>query len=135
MDFGIVTASQLGGLNEVEGDLCLDAKGDIVVVRGVDAIVQHIRVRFNTFRGEVFTDLRIGFPWFEEVFVKGVSLQRVRSLVERTILTTPGIAEVNDLTLNHDRVTRRLTIRFRARTTDGAVINSDDYAPFVLEAA
>lgn len=134
MDLGVVTPSDLGGLNDEVGDLLLDSTGGVAVVTGAAAIAQHIRIRLQTFRGEVFTDLRIGFPWFEEVLgVKQPDLARIRAFITRTIETTPGIAEINALDVDLERRTRTLSIAFRARTTAGAVIDSADYAPFVLE--
>jgi len=136
VDLGIVTPSDLGGLNDEAGDLMLDERGDVAVVTGGPAIAQHLRVRFQTFRGEVFTDLRVGFPWFEEVLgVKQPDLARIRSFVARTLETTPGVADVLELGVDLDRRARSLAIRWRVKTTDGAVINSADYAPFVLEVA
>lgn len=133
MDFRCVEAHELSPQNPIKGDLYLDDTGDVLFDEGADAIVQHLRARFRTWRGEVFTDLRIGFPWREDVLKKGVDLVKIRALAERTIATTPGIAEVNLVQLDHGRAARTLAIRFRARTTEGAEINSEDYGPFVLE--
>jgi hypothetical protein len=116
-----------------DGDLLLTSTGDVSAVTGRDAVAQHVRVRLRFIKGECFADLRLGFPWRQEVLgVKNPNLDRIRALVRRTIETTPGIREVNELALSHDRRARRLTVSFRATTKEGGVIDSSEYAPFVL---
>lgn len=132
MDFA--TAESTDSNNPIALDLMLDETGDFAFVTGKDARAQHLRSRFRMWRGESFADQRLGFPWREEVLRKGVDMVRIRSLVTRTIETTPGIAELNELRLEHERARRRLTIHFRAKTTDAEAIDSSDYAPFLLEA-
>jgi hypothetical protein len=131
VDFAVVTSTD--ALNDEVGDLLLTSTGDVATVTGRDAVVQHVRVRLRFFKGECFADLRLGFPWREEVLgKKNPNLERIRALVRRTIETTPGIREVNELSLSLDRRTRRLTVAFRATTKEHGVIDSSEYAPFLL---
>jgi hypothetical protein len=106
-------------------DLALGADGDIDLtggearlVSGVDALVQHLRIRFKTFLGECYRDRRVGVPWFQVVFVKNPNLRLVRSLIREVAFTTPGVAAVLDLrvTVSSDR---EASISFLCRTTEG----------------
>ncbi len=119
-----------------DGDLQLTSTGDVATVSGRDAVAQHVRVRLRFHRGECAFDLRLGFPWRQEVLgVKGPELDRVRSLVRQTIETTPGIASLNQLSLSHDRRARRIAVTFRATTREGGVFDSSEYAPFIIGGA
>ena len=101
------------------GDLLIGDDGDLVLVDGIDAIAQHLTIRLQFFQGEWLLDLRIGFPYFEEVLRKAPDLNVVRSLFREAILTTPGVLEVTDLELDYDGVTRALSVSFQAQTTEG----------------
>jgi hypothetical protein len=105
-------------------DLALGADGDIDLtggearlVSGVDALVQHLRIRYRTFLGEWYGDRRIGVPWFQVVFVKNPNMRLVRSLIREVAITTPGVAAVLELrvTVNSARVA---AISFVCRTTE-----------------
>ena len=137
MDFATVTASDIdpGSLNETLGDLLFDDTGDVVVAAGKDAIITHVRVRLRFLQGECVFDQRLGFPYRQAVFIKRPNLDLIRAYVRATIESTPGIEAVTELRLTHERRTRALAIRFRATTTAHGVIDSSEYAPFLLEAA
>lgn len=114
-------------------DIALDSDGDIliendslVLAEGDDAIVQHLRIRFRFVLREWFLDLRLGIPLFEEVLVKNPDLTRVRGIYKQVILTTPGIASLETFRLDVDGATRKATINFRARKTDGELLDFSD---------
>lgn len=109
--------------------------GQLALVDGVGAIVQNIRIRLQFFLGEWFLDLREGLPYFQEILVKGPNLGRVRALFRAAILETPGVSLVDLLDLDLDAPTRVLTVTFRATLDDGTIIDSAEYAPFILEVA
>jgi hypothetical protein len=106
-------------------DLALDANGDIDLtggearlVSGVDALVQHMRIRYRTFLGEWILDRRIGVPWFQVVFVKNPNLRLVRSLIREVAITTPGVDAVLELRVSVNAL-REASISFVCRTTEG----------------
>lgn len=107
-------------------DLKLDAFGDIdltdgkmSIVRGDDAILQHLRIRYRFVRGEWELDTRIGIPYFQEIFVKNPDLAAIRSTYRRATVTTPGISSVAELELSINPVTRRLAVFTRANKQEG----------------
>lgn len=117
-------------------DLALDDDGDLAVpvrlVEGADAVAQRLRIRFRFMLREWFLDLREGIPYIEKILVMNPDLRVVRYLFRRAIVTTPGIAECNDLVLSFNRSTRRLTIEsFSARLVDGSTFRLLD-TPFIL---
>jgi len=110
-------------------DIALDSDGDIliqndslVLVEGDDAIVQHLTIRFRFFLGEWFLDSRLGIPYFSEIFVKNPDLSRVRGIFRQVVLTTPSIDSLIEFGLQFESAIRKLTVSFRARKTDGGVL-------------
>lgn len=111
-------------------DLKLDANGDldltdgnVTLVTGDDAIAQQITIRLRLILGEWFLDTRVGIPYFGDIFVKNPDLTRVRSIFRQTILGTPGIAAFEEFSLSVDNPTRTLSVEFRAKKTDGEVLD------------
>jgi len=102
------------------GDTALE-KGDLVLVDGVDAIEQHLRIRLKTFKGEWFLDQRAGMPYFQSILVKAPNLPVIVGIYRKAILTTPGVTGVDDLAVNFDAATRSLSVRFSAQTSDGPI--------------
>lgn len=118
--------------NPTVGDLKL-VNGQLVFATGVDAIMQHLRIRLGHFKGEWFLDRREGIPYFQSILRKNVDERVVRSIFRQALRTAPGVAEVLSLQLNINRATRRATLDFKVRLTDGEVASADAWAPFVYE--
>lgn len=105
--------------NPVAGDLYIDPTGQLVLTTGSDAVRQHVRSRLRFFLGEWFLDARQGFPYYRDVFRKNPNRQAVISALRRTVRETPGIAEVDELTLEID-AGRNARVSFRAILEDPA---------------
>lgn len=115
-----------------DGDLDLDASGDIQTVTGRDAIAQHALIRCRFFLGEWFLDEREGVPYYERILVANPNLPDVEEAFRRTIAETPGMASVRSLSLDFDRSTRSIAIEVEAVTTEGELITSADFGPFII---
>ena len=114
-------------------DLALDNTGDLLVesdalslVEGDDAIVQQLTVRFRFVLGEWFLDTRIGIPYFGDILIKNPELSRVRAIFQETVLTTPGVASLEEFNLTFEAAARKLVVSFRARKTDGEILDFND---------
>lgn len=110
---------------DANGDLEIGPDGDLIIVRGVDAIMQHLRIRLQFFRGEWFLDTRLGIPYYEEVLRKAPDLNVVQSLFREAILTTPGVLSISEFALDYDGVARKLSLDFQALTTEGELRFTD----------
>jgi hypothetical protein len=106
---------------DIEGDL--DTTGDqLSLVVDDDAIVQHLEIRFQFVFEEWFLDIRLGIPYFGEILIKNPDLTRVRGIFRQTILTTPGIAQIEEFSLDFEGAIRKLSTDFLARKTDGEIL-------------
>ena len=101
-----------------DGDIRISG-GDVATVSGAQATRQRLEQKFKLWRGEWFLDVNAGFPWIEEILGQRPAPQVVRSLVFDVVQSDPGIRTVENLELEQDSPQRRLTIRFRARLTNG----------------
>lgn len=110
---------------DANGDLFIADDGSLVLVTGDEAIVQRLTIRFNFALGEWFLDIRVGVPFFQEILVKNPNLTRVRGIYRQLILTTPGIESIEEFSLALDTPTRKLSLSFLARKTDGETLSFD----------
>lgn len=115
-------------LDEATGDI----KIPITIIRGADAVVQRLRVRFRFFLGEWFLDTRLGVPYFDSILVKNPDKILITSIFRRVIRTTPGVKRVDSLTASLDRPTRTLTTDFRATLDDDITQIVAKAEPFIL---
>ena len=95
---------------------------DLQLVEGVNLIRQRLKQRILTILGEWFLDTEIGLPWFQEFSEKGVDLERVRALIIRCIIETPGVTDLVEFDLTLDNRTRKLVVNFRV-IADGTALS------------
>lgn len=101
------------------------------ILRGEDAVIQRIRVRFKFFRSEWFLDTRQGIPYREQIFIKNPNPVVISFIFRRVLLSTPGVASVTSFTASLDSETRKLTATFEAKLVDGTVLRAVD-EPFIV---
>ena len=113
-------------------DLLLDSSGDLdlstnelVLVDGDDALLQHLRIRFQFFKGEWFLDVRVGLPYLQSILLKNPNLVAVRSFFRDAILTTPGLAQLESFDMTVDASTRVMRLVFSVAKDDGGILNFD----------
>lgn len=110
-----------------DGDIDIST-GDLVLLTGAEAISQHLKIRFRFMLGEWFIDQRVGIAYFQTILVKGTSLNVVREIFRKVIVTTPGVAKLLSLDLVYAGVTRVLTVTFEAN-----IVGADEPIRFVEE--
>lgn len=106
------------------GDLALD-RGRASLTSGVAAKTQRLKLRLQLQRGEYALDLRRGIPYLTAIFGKGTRAL-AESILRRAVLTSPGIASIEQWTFALDRE-RRASIQLRARSTDGEPVELEDF--------
>jgi len=104
--------------------------GNLVLVEDDEAVAQNLKIRLQFFWQEWFYDLRLGIPYFRDIFVKNPDRDLINSLYRKTIKTTTGVDAVTSLSTTIDKSTRRFTLNFRALLDSGAELI---YEPFVLD--
>ncbi len=110
-------------------DLPIDNSGDLVItdgnfvlVDGIPAIEQQLRVALRMFKGEWFLAPNDGIPYIQTIFVKGTSLGVITTLLRKAILAVPGVTQINTFDLQFNAAARTLSVSFSATITDGSLL-------------
>lgn len=112
-----VTPSTRADARLVSGDL----PGFTSFVTGADAVVQRIKFRILTHRGEWFADPRVGLPWMEWVRRKPLPLPIIHATVREEIARTPGVTRILHSEATFDGEARRVSIRVQAEIARSVV--------------
>lgn len=111
----------------------IDTTGnELRLATGADYVAQKIGIRLRLVRGEWFLDTRVGLPYYETVFLKNPDVATIEGVFRRTIVTTPGVLELQSFSFEVDsnRVAR---LAFQARVTNDEILNFTD--EFILNFA
>ena len=73
-------------------DLYANSSGNIALNTGAKALAQDAASAASTFLGEVWYDLTIGIPYFQQILGKQVSLQFMKLAYVKAALTVPGVS-------------------------------------------
>jgi hypothetical protein len=112
-----------------DGDLLFE-NGNLSLTTGLEAIRQHVQVRFNFFLGEWGFDTTLGVPWFQSILVKAPAYAVVSQILKNVILNTPGVIELTEFSFDYDSATREASLNFKATTEDGDLDYSQQVALF-----
>lgn len=89
------------------GDLAIGETGDISVTQSV---VQAVSIRLKWVLGEWRLGPAMGFPYFEEVFVKNPNLTKIKYLLRDMVMEVDGVTNVGDVDITADPKTRTAKI-------------------------
>lgn len=96
-----------------DGELVRDRRG-FVRVSGLEEIAQGCTVYLRLLLGEIPTRLDKGIDWPNILAVATTETQLAQAVVERGVLTRPGVVAVDDVTVDIDAGTRTAAITYRA---------------------
>ena len=105
-------------------DIVLDNDWDIAVTENGDityasSIKQAILVHLKWIAKEWRFAPQMGFPWFEEMFVKNPSTALISSAIRNTILEVVGVRDAEVTSFQYDPAARRISFRYFATTEEG----------------
>lgn len=90
------------------GDLFISPAGDIAATQSV---AQAVSIRLKWFAGEWRLGNALGFPYFEEVFVKNPNLAKIQYLLRDLVLAVDGVTGVTGIEIKPDVSNRRAAVR------------------------
>lgn len=91
-----------------DGDLYLSPEGDICITQSV---CQAVRIRLLWFLGEWRIIPQIGFPYFEDVFIKNPSESKIRHLIREEVMSVDEVKDVTKIDFSLDKHTRAAKIK------------------------
>lgn len=115
----------------VIGDLRLSPDGrEIMLTRGAAMALQQIKVGAQIWTGTISWDPDAGLPMLGTILVKGPDFRVVAQIFRGFLLASSGVVSVDELTVQLERATRHLTVRFRVTCEDGA--SASDEVSFAI---
>ena len=108
-------------LKLIDGDLVLDNQHNITMVSDNDEILQCVEEILKTNAGEWFLDDAVGFARFEVLGNKFNEESTIDALSE-AILQESRVDSLENLTVNFDRKTRKLSVSFEIIKTTGETV-------------
>lgn len=104
----------------VIGDLLLsEDEREIMLTRGAAMSLQQIKAGAQIWTGTISWDPDAGLPMIGTILVKGPDFRVIAQIFRGFMLATDGVVTVDELTVDLDRETRHLTVRFRVTCEDG----------------
>lgn len=91
-----------------DGDLYISPTGDIAITQSV---CQAVRIRLLWFLGEWRLIPQIGFPYFQDVFVKNPSESKIRHYIRETVMSVDEVTDVTKIDFSIDKRTRAAKIK------------------------
>lgn len=92
-----------------DGDIRISVSGDISTT---ESIRQAVRVKLRWIYGEWRLGPELGFPWFEEVFVKNPNVAKIKSLIRDKVLEVSGVDSVSVAAVNYDQKERTVSVKY-----------------------
>lgn len=117
---------QSTGNNNAPHDLVIE-NGDLRIV--VDSVEQALRQKLKTQFGDWFLNPNYGIPYKQAILKKNPNLPAVEAIFVDAILATQGIEELLEFSIDPNFSIRHAVIRFRARTSAGAILNFSEALP------
>ena len=105
------------GLHRTTGDVVVD-NGDLVLVDGLDRVIQQVKITLKFFKGEYGLDTNQGVPYYEDILEKNPDLIVVTSDIRDAILSVEEVTSVDNIQLEYD-ADRHLTLSCLIHSTYG----------------
>ena len=86
-----------------DGDIMVSDTGDITLT---ESVRQAILIRLRWIYGEWRLGPEMGFPWFEEVFVKNPNIAKIKRLIRNEIMQVEGVTVAEVTAAVYDRAKR-----------------------------
>lgn len=98
-------------------DIMLDSKGDMKVsavgdISITESVRQAVMIRLRWIFQEWRLGPKLGFPWFEEVFVKNPNLPKLRQLIRDEIMKVSEVTAAAVTNIDFDRAARVAKITY-----------------------
>ena len=107
-------------------DILLDKSGDIAIGETADislthSIRQEVKILLRWFFAEWRFAPELGFPYYEEVFIKKPDTTTIARIIRSEAAKADGVKEVRDVKVTVDSKTRSAVIKFSIITDYGSL--------------
>lgn len=90
-----------------------------------ESLQQRLTIKLKTFLEEWVFNVLWGVPYFQKIFVKGISKSQIDSIYKGQILSTPDVITISSFESSIDPASREYTMTFSVtnETGDEVLIN------------
>jgi len=85
-------------------------------------VAQKLQIKLRTFSGEWYLDTAAGIPYLEKMLEKGIDMAFVESIFKSAIYKVKEVKELLSFSIAIDSKTRKLSVKFSVKATDGTII-------------
>lgn len=97
------------------GDIDVSAVGDISLT---ESVRQAILIRLRWIYSEWRLGPELGFPWFEEVFVKNPNIIKLKQLIRDEIVQVEGVKSAQVTDVKYDQAKRAVIFTYTCSVGD-----------------
>lgn len=109
------------------------SKRRVALISGPAYVRQKIQTRLKFFEKEWFIDMRLGVPYYTEVYVQNPNLDRISTLFKKVILSIQEVSSIEKLLLTFDSKSRSLAVEFDCSLVSGGVLTvRQPDPPFII---
>ena len=113
------------------GDLYLENGTVRLTETLAETVAQTVRVSLLLFKGEWFLDPTQGVPYWQSILGIKTPISIVNQIFRTAILAVTGVKSLDSFNLV-TAADRSASLVFACTLTDGTVLRSSDYAPYVI---
>lgn len=99
-------------LLDKSGDIHLSPNGDISIT---ESARQAILIRLRWIFAEWRLGPELGFPWFEEVFLKNPNTEKIRQIIRSKIMSVNNVSDVNVSRVEFDKAKRMAVVKYSCK--------------------
>jgi hypothetical protein len=110
---------------EITGDFEV-VNNDLVLISRADEVKQRLTQRLRTFLEEWFLDTTIGIPFHQQIFIKGISPNRIGTFFKNEILGTPGVLGLLEYKQDFSSQTRQFSVSFKVLASDNEILQINE---------
>lgn len=85
------------------------------------AVAQRLNIKLRTFKGEWFSDLEYGIPYFQSILGTKNSKEAVDLIYKQAILEDKDVVQLVSFESQFDNVQRIYSVVFQVKTTGGVI--------------
>lgn len=112
-------------IDPITGDIAF-VNNNAVLIQGADEVTQVVKGRLKTFLGEWYLDTSIGLPFYQLIFVKGASPQRIALFIKKEIRESPGVISLDEYSQDYDGKTRGFNVKTKIKASDDSILTINE---------
>ena len=109
-------------LDSITHDIFVDNKDLVISPETADAVTQRLKIKLLFFKGEWWLNTDFGTPYYQNIFVKGVTQFKIDTIFKGQILDTQGVVSLISFESVYNPAARTYNLKFSCRSTTGDII-------------